>query len=475
MALLVNGKPVVRRGAPGAPGAPGVGIRSIERTRGNGAAGTTDTYTITLTDGHTSDFTVYNGRDGKNGTDGSSGGNTSVNVSADDVTFDDGETFQEKYDSGELTGPAGSAGATGNGISTINLVEGNGAAGTYDTYRITFTDGNTFDFRVYNGRNGTNGASGDGSGDMSTSIYDTKNKATDIFDYVDNAVGDISAGNVTFDDGKTFQEKYDAGELTGPTGPTGATGPAGATGATGQRGAQGLQGPSGIGISNISRTSGTGAAGTTDTYTIQMTDGKTSYTFDVYNGKDGTDGTGSGTGGSVDGAILADGSKAMTGVLYSKTSASQKGAACFYGDDDCAVLGASSLDSTAPLRKLLIANGVSQPTFSSSLMYAEENGGVFMLYGRHNKPTGAYVGGVEAVQVVPVAAASVSDVLSITTGTELFALVTWDGALCVNTQAGTAYVLSSSRINYREGTLRFATTDATVFNAPYAPYYYSVL
>ena len=64
------------KGDPGAPGTPGVkgdtgergetgaGVQSVERTAGDGSPGTTDTYTITLTDGSTSTFTVYNGKDG---------------------------------------------------------------------------------------------------------------------------------------------------------------------------------------------------------------------------------------------------------------------------------------------------------------------------------------------------------------------------------------------------------------------------
>lgn len=52
-------------GLPGKDGEAGVGIQSIDRTSGNGAAGTTDTYTITLTDGNTSTFQVYNGADGQ--------------------------------------------------------------------------------------------------------------------------------------------------------------------------------------------------------------------------------------------------------------------------------------------------------------------------------------------------------------------------------------------------------------------------
>ena len=51
----------------GHKGDTGVGIASIARTSGTGAAGTTDTYTITLTDGSTSTFTVYNGKDGASG------------------------------------------------------------------------------------------------------------------------------------------------------------------------------------------------------------------------------------------------------------------------------------------------------------------------------------------------------------------------------------------------------------------------
>lgn len=51
-------------GAPGSPGADGVGIQGIQRTAGDGSPGTADTYTITLTNGMTSSFTVYNGANG---------------------------------------------------------------------------------------------------------------------------------------------------------------------------------------------------------------------------------------------------------------------------------------------------------------------------------------------------------------------------------------------------------------------------
>ena len=51
-------------GTNGTDGEDGRGIVSIERTAGTGAAGTTDTYTITYSDTTTSTFPVYNGKDG---------------------------------------------------------------------------------------------------------------------------------------------------------------------------------------------------------------------------------------------------------------------------------------------------------------------------------------------------------------------------------------------------------------------------
>lgn len=52
------------QGPVGEKGEPGNNIASITRTSGNGAPGTTDTYTVMLTDGSTSTFQVYNGADG---------------------------------------------------------------------------------------------------------------------------------------------------------------------------------------------------------------------------------------------------------------------------------------------------------------------------------------------------------------------------------------------------------------------------
>lgn len=89
------------------------------------------------------------------------------------------------------TGATGPHGATGNGISGIALKSGNHAPGTSDVYTITLTDGTTFDFEVYNGANGQ------GAGDMLTSVYDPRGKRTDVYKYVDDAIGKIPTPDVS--------------------------------------------------------------------------------------------------------------------------------------------------------------------------------------------------------------------------------------------------------------------------------------
>lgn len=61
---LTFGLPKGDTGDTGAPGPQGVSVESIRLTSGNHAPGTTDTYTITLSDDSTFQFTVYNGANG---------------------------------------------------------------------------------------------------------------------------------------------------------------------------------------------------------------------------------------------------------------------------------------------------------------------------------------------------------------------------------------------------------------------------
>lgn len=67
---------------------------------------------------------------------------------------------------------------------------------------------------------------------------------------IDEAIGQVRGKNlpadgVKFTDGETFQQKYDAGELTGPQGPQGDKGEKGDKGDTGGQGPAGAAGANG--------------------------------------------------------------------------------------------------------------------------------------------------------------------------------------------------------------------------------------
>lgn len=93
---------------------------------------------------------------------------------------------------------------------------------------------------------GPQGPAGAGSGDMLASVYDPQGKRKDIFKYVDDQILtldiDVTADEVTFADGETFQQKYESGELTGPEGPQGPQGPQGPAGGDGKDGKDGADG-----------------------------------------------------------------------------------------------------------------------------------------------------------------------------------------------------------------------------------------
>ena len=109
-------------------GQEGQSIKGITKT---GTSGLVDTYTITLTDGTTSTFTVTNGKEissiDKTGTSGL--------VDTYTITFNDGtnSTFTV---------------TNGKGISNISKT---GTDGLVDTYTIEFNDGTTSTFTVTNG------------------------------------------------------------------------------------------------------------------------------------------------------------------------------------------------------------------------------------------------------------------------------------------------------------------------------------
>lgn len=208
--------------------ADGRGISTIERTSGDGSAGSLDTYTIKYTDKTTSTFSVRNGIDG--------------------------QIFNVKGVVANTSAlPAASAANSGNAY----LV---GTATPYLLYACVLAGG------AYTWLNlgSISGVKGD-KGDTGTSITSLTGNAVNKGQGKRAFVLDVGLSN---DTSKTFE--YDIVD-----------------GTNGTNGTNGTDGADGRGIVSIARTAGTGAAGTTDTYTITYTD-KTTSTFSVYNGQDGT-------------------------------------------------------------------------------------------------------------------------------------------------------------------------------------------
>lgn len=216
--------------------------------------------------------------------------------------------LDEAKKSGEFNGADGS---DGRGIKSIARTSGNGAAGTMDTYTITYTDGTKSTYQVRNGTNGTNGKDGaDGIGISGAEINEngelvitySNNETVNLGRVVGEGSGEAgipgkdgvgiskteinSEGHlvITYTDGKTVN----LGNVVGAPGADGRDGAQGPQGPAGADGKDGSPGDPGRGIESVVRTAGSGEAGTVDTYTITYTDGTTS-TYQVRNGADGKD------------------------------------------------------------------------------------------------------------------------------------------------------------------------------------------
>ncbi|PPK79842.1 hypothetical protein BXY41_10867 [Lacrimispora xylanisolvens] len=143
-------------------------------------------------------------------------GDADVQTTADLVYFTDGQTFQQKLDSGVLKGANGNTGATGQRGSKWN--SGTGITGTSTTATVF-----------------------SGSG-VSSALVD---------DYYVNMGTGADKGRVyicTVAGNATTAKWVYVGSILGPAGPTGATGQTGATGPTGATGAKGADGKDGDGI-----------------------------------------------------------------------------------------------------------------------------------------------------------------------------------------------------------------------------------
>lgn len=255
-------------GAAGPKGETGVGIASISRTSGTGEAGTTDTYTITLTDGSTAAFTVYNGKDGA------------------------GKVASVNSQTGAVQIPTPASGVCSIGADIPAKVVESVSPGASPTHGalvyVKFEAANTAEnptltFMGYTAPivDGDGNAVAPGAITAGTHGFQRRGETWVLLD------GSGAAG----EDGGYYAPSVDSGgNLTWTASRAGMPQVSGAN----------IKGPKGVGIASIARTSGTGAAGTTDTYTITLTDGSTS-TFTVYNGADGASGSGSSAVTSVNG------------------------------------------------------------------------------------------------------------------------------------------------------------------------------
>ena len=113
-------KLIAERGINGTNGIDGNGISSITEIDVTHSPGHTDIYRINFTNGDNFNFGIYNGTNG-------------------------------------INGESGDAGEAGNGISSITEIDVTRSSGHTDRYQINFTNGDVFNFGIYNGINGADG------------------------------------------------------------------------------------------------------------------------------------------------------------------------------------------------------------------------------------------------------------------------------------------------------------------------------
>ena len=241
------------QGVAGQNGQDGRGIASITKT-GPAADGLTYTYTITYTDG--SEPYVFTVTNGKNG--------TAVLTGVDNPTDQgvDGDSYINTTSWDYFVKENGSWVKKGNikGVSIVSIVrtDGDGSAGTVDTYTITYSNGTTSTFTVTNGANGANGQDG-------KTLLTGTGAPNSALGTVGDSYIDVASWTLYV---KTAEDTWTSkGSFSG---------------------ANGVDGTS-VTITDIS-TSGTGAPGTSDTYTVTFSDGNT-LVITVYNGANGTNGT----------------------------------------------------------------------------------------------------------------------------------------------------------------------------------------
>ena len=141
----------------GATGDTGVSIESVSLYQSSGLI---DTYRVVFDNNTYTTFQVTNG--------------SSISSITRSATQDLVDTYTVLLTNGETTTFTVT---NAKSIVSVTMTGGTHAAGTTDTYRITFNDGDVFDFSVYNGANGlgsvstVSGIQADGNGDVPQVVF----------------------------------------------------------------------------------------------------------------------------------------------------------------------------------------------------------------------------------------------------------------------------------------------------------------
>lgn len=184
----------------------GVGISKIEKTLSSTESSGKNTIAITMSDGKTFEFDIYNGAKGSDGTNGINGENgkdgisvTGASLSEEGhliLTLSEGDNIDVGVVKGKdgINGIDGENGIDGVGIESITFTSSDkgdqsGIAGATDTYTINFSNSTSTTFKVYNGKNGSDASITIDDVMSDTSENAVKNKV--IKKYVDDIVGDI--------------------------------------------------------------------------------------------------------------------------------------------------------------------------------------------------------------------------------------------------------------------------------------------
>ena len=196
------------------------------------------------------------------------------------------------HNEGEYTVVEGMQGAQGIGVASVVQVSSSSVSEGQNVWRMTLTNGNTYDFVVLNGAQGEEGEKGDqGNGLVILGTYSALEDLQQAHptgnegDIYIVGTGDSNPAYVWDVDNQAWES---IGKIRGEKGAKGDTGSAGATG---------------VGIQSIVETQHSSASGGTNIWTVTLTNGATN-TFTVLNGEAGTAGEGMPQGGTS-GQLLA--------------------------------------------------------------------------------------------------------------------------------------------------------------------------